>query len=333
MTADVTVITGGSAGVGLAVADRLAREGRPVVILARGKERLEQAATMLRSHGAPVLALSVDMTDAARVDAAADQIEREFGAIGAWVNNAMATVVAPADQISAADYAQVTAATYLSQVYGTLAALRHMKPRQRGNIIQISSILAYRAVPLQAPYCAAKFAVSGFTDALRAEFLADDVPINLSVVYLPAVNTPQFNWSRNLSGRRHLAPEPLYDPRVCAQAIQSAIDHPRREIWVGQRTLAMLAGQSLAPNVADHIVSGFKEDQLGEAEPKREGNLYAPADGPAAIDGPADANIISARGEILTSRHYAAAKLAMGGTLALLALRGMASFLKIWGGK
>lgn len=328
MRQDIAVVTGGSAGIGLATAALLARDGRDVVILARDSTRLEEAASRLRHHGGRVLALSVDMADAASVDAATQQIESDFGPITAWVNNAMSTIVAPADQISAADYARVTATTYLSQVHGTLAALRYMKPRGSGVIVQVSSILGYRAVPLQAPYCAAKFAVSGFTAALRAELIADALDIALSIVYLPAVNTPQFNWSRNQSGREHLAPEPLYDPRVCAEAIASAIDRPRREIWVGGRTLAISAGQALAPGWADHVASGMEEGQLGEPVEDREGNLYHPVPGPAAIDGPGQASVTTSAGHIWTSRHYAAAKLGLGAAVGSLAMLGLLTLPK-----
>lgn len=329
MKRDIVVVTGGSAGIGLATAERLVQDGRDVVILARGQPRLDEAASMLKNYGNRVLALSVDMADAAAVDAAAQHIEKDFGPIGAWVNNAMSTVVAPADRISAADYARVTATTYLSQVHGTLAALRYMKPRGRGSIVQVSSVLGYRAIPLQAPYCAAKFAVSGFTDSLRAELIADAIDIALSVVYLPAVNTPQFNWSRNLSGRRHLAPEPLYDPRVCAEAIAFAVDRPRREIWVGGRTLATAAAQAVAPGLADRAASGVVDDQLGEPVADRAGNLYAPVSGPAAIDGPGQASVTSSVGEILTSRDYAAAKLGLGAAFAMLVMLGLSALPKM----
>ncbi|KQO49777.1 short-chain dehydrogenase [Methylobacterium sp. Leaf86] len=319
--ARVAVVTGGSAGIGLATAEALARKGWSVAIVARDAERLKGAASLLQRYGGRVLTISADVADAAAVDAAADQVERNLGAIAAWVNNAMSTVVAPADQITAAEYARVTATTYLSQVHGTLAALRHMKPRGRGAIIQVSSGLAIRAAPLQAAYCGAKFAVSGFTDALRSELIADRVAVSLSVVYLPAVNTPQFGWSRNHTGRQQVAPDPVFDPHLCADAIVHAIEHPSREVWVGRSTLMMTLAQAVAPSYADRKASEMRDVQLGEPIPERIGNLDAPVLGPAAIDGRATDRVVSTRTEFFTSRQRDAFLLAAsGGVIALSAL-------------
>ncbi len=314
--AKTAVVTGGSAGIGLATAERLAKAGWQVAIIARDAARLDAARAMLAVHGMPILAISADVADPDAVDAAADRIERELGPIGAWVNNAMSTVVAPADRITPAEYQRVTATTYLSQVYGTLAALRHMKPRGRGAIVQVSSGLGIRAVPLQAAYCAAKFAVSGFTDALRAELIGDAVPVTLSVVYLPAVNTPQPGWARNHTGREQVLPDPLFDPRLCAEAIVSAIDDPQREIWVGRSTLKMAIAQALAPNFADRQASGFAEQQLGNATGSKTGNLDAPVPGPARIDGDATDRAISSRREFFTSRQRDMLKIGIGGGIA-----------------
>ncbi len=313
----VAVITGGSAGIGLATAERLARRRWSVAILARDEARLAEAAERLRRHGSPVLTHSVDIADAGAVDRAAERIERELGPVTAWINNAMSTVVAPADEITPEEYARVTATTYLGQVHGTLAALRRMKPRRRGSIVQVSSGLGFRAAPLQAAYCAAKFAVSGFTDALRAELIADSVHgIGLSVVYLPAVNTPQFGWARNRTGHEQNAPDPVYDPRLCAEAIAFAAEHPRREIWVGNSTAVMGIAQSLVPGYADHQVAGFKGAQLGDPALDKRGNLDEPVAGPAAIDGRFTDRVKTTRSQFYTSRQRDAAKL---GGLTLLA--------------
>lgn len=313
MTQKIAVVTGGSAGIGLATAQRLARAGWAVAIVARDAERLEEAASLLRREGGAVLAISADVADAHAIDGAAERIERELGPISAWINNAMSTVVAPADEISAAEYARVTATTYLGQVHGTLAALRYMKPRRRGTIVQISSVLGFRGVPLQAAYCAAKFAVSGFTDALRAELIADDLPIALSVVYLPAVNTPQFGWARNHSGRQQRAPAPIFDPRVCAEGIARAVAHPTREVWIGRGTPIMSLGQKLLPSFSDHKASAFKADQQGTPQAPRDGNLDEAVPGPATIDGPWQADISSPVGQIFTTRHRTGAMLALAG--------------------
>lgn len=314
--AGTAVVTGGSAGIGLATAERLAKDGYDVAIIARDETRLEEARVLLAAHGGRVLAISADVADAAAIDAAADRIERELGSIDAWINNAMSTVVAPADRISADEYARVTATTYLSQVHGTLAALRHMKPRGRGAIIQVSSGLGIRAVPLQAAYCAAKFAVSGFTDSLRAELIADEVPVTLTVVYLPAVNTPQPGWARNHTGHAQVLPDPLFDPRLCAEAITSALRKPTREIWVGRSTLQMAIAQALAPGFADRQASSFRENQLGEPIGDKRGNLDEPGTGSACIDGDAIDRAISNRHEYFTSRQRDLLKLGIGGGIA-----------------
>lgn len=319
------VVTGGSAGIGLATAQKLAREGWPVAIIARDQARLDEAAALLRKTGVPVLAISADMSDAAAVDAAAARIEAELGPIDAWVNNAMSTVVAPADMISAAEYARVTATTYLSTVHGTLAALRSMKTRRRGVIVQVSSGLAIRAAPLQAAYCGAKFAVSGFTDALRSELIADKVGVALSVVYLPAVNTPQFTWSRTRIGHEHVAPDPLYDPRLCAEAIASTIRTPQREVWVGRTSALMALTQTAAPTLADYKAASMQEAQKGAPMADRRGNLDEPVPGPAAIDGPWTRRTERTRSEFFTSAQRDLAKLgALGvvmlGSVALLPL-------------
>lgn len=309
------VVTGGSAGIGLAIADRLARDGWQVAIVARNTDRLEQARAMLAAHGPRVLAIAADVADAAAVDAAADQVERDLGPIHAWVNNAMSTVVAKADEITPAEYARVTATTYLSQVHGTLAALRHMKPRRAGAIVQISSGLAIRAVPMQAAYCAAKFAVSGFTDSLRAELIADGLPISLSVVYLPAVNTPQPSWARNHTGYAQVLPDPLFDPRLCAEAVASAIDVPQREIWVGRSTVKMAIGQALAPSFADRQAASFIDAQQGAPIGDKPGNLGEPVPGPARIDGDSTDRAITTRGEFFTSRQRDLLKAGVAGGL------------------
>lgn len=326
MSEKVAVVTGGSAGIGLASAQALVQDGWAVAIIARDEARLEQAAALLRAGGGRVLAISADVADAKAIDAAADRIENELGPIEAWVNNAMSTVIAAADKITAEEYARVTATTYLGQVHGTLAALRHMKRRDRGTIVQISSILGFRGVPLQAAYCAAKFAVSGFTDSLRAELIADKSAVTLSTIYLPAVNTPQFSWSRNHSGRKQLAPPPVYDPRICAKAVVQAIASPARELWVGPRSFAMAAGQAIAPAIADRMASSFEKDQMGAPASDRAGNLFKPVPGPARIDGPFRADVISPTGRIITSRTRTVLKVTLGlagGALALLGARSL----------
>ncbi len=299
----VAVVTGGTSGIGLATAHLFARRGWAVAVIARDPDRLRDTEAALVAYGRPVLAISADVADAEAVDAAAARIEREFGPIRAWVNNAMATIVNPADRITPAEYRRVTETTYLSQVYGTLAALRFMKPRNRGAIIQVSSGLAIRAAPLQAPYCAAKFAVTGFTDALRCELIHDRVAVSLSIVYLPAVNTPQFNWARNRTGHGQYAPDPVYDPRLCAEAIVSTAIEPQRDVWVGRSVLMMHAAQVIAPGFADAKAASMWDAQLTDAsQPDKAGNLFAPVPGPARIDGRFGDRTETTRSEYWTSR-------------------------------
>ena len=319
--ARVAVVTGGTAGIGLAAAHALAERGWSVAVIARDPDRLSAAERALAAYGQPVLAVSADVADPKAVDAAAARIESELGPIRAWVNNAMSTVVNPADQITPDEYRRVTETTYLSQVYGTLAALRYMKRRNRGAIIQVSSGLAVRAAPLQAPYCAAKFAVSGFTDALRCELLHDRVNVRLSVINLPAVNTPQFNWARNRTGHRQYAPDPVFDPRLCAAAIAYAVENPRREVWVGRSSMMMAAAQALAPALADRKAASMWSAQLSdETIPEMKGNLFEPVPGPVGIDGRFSGRTKASRSEFVTSRTR---DLVVGG-LAGLALIGLA---------
>jgi NAD(P)-dependent dehydrogenase (short-subunit alcohol dehydrogenase family) len=304
------VVTGGSAGIGLAIAERFARDGWQVAIVARQEARLRQASALLTAAGArKVLAISADVADVVAIDAAAARVEAELGPIAAWINNAMSTVVAPADRITAAEYERVTATTYLSQVHGTLAALRYMKPRGKGAIVQISSGLAERPAPLQAAYCAAKAAVTGFTDSLRAELIADGSAISLSVIYLPAVNTPQPTWARNRSGREQVLPNPLFDPRLCAESVLKAVERPQREFWVGRSTVIMALAQSLAPAFADGQAAKQIEAMSGGPAPEREGNLDAPGEGPAAIDGPSTDRAQAGRLQLFSSRQRDLVKL------------------------
>ncbi|WP_062218671.1 SDR family oxidoreductase [Aureimonas sp. D3] len=316
------VVTGASAGIGLAIAERFVRAGWRVALIARGAERLADAKRQLEAQGGTVLILPADVADAAAVDAAADRIVSQFGGIDAWVNNAMSTVVAPAWDITPDEYARVTATTYLSQIHGTLAALRVMRPARRGAIVQVSSGLALRSAPLQAAYCGAKAGVGGFTDSLRAELIAERSPVTLSVIYLPGVNTPQPTWARNKTGRAQVIPDPLFDPRLCAEAVYSAVCNPQREIWVGRSTWMMALAQRLAPGFADRKVAGMRQAQLGEPMAPCDGNLVEPGSGPARIDGPSTERAHRVRHEFLTRSQVDALKV---GALAGLFLAGAAA--------
>ena len=249
----IVAITGARAGVGRATAEEFASQGWDVALLARDPARLEEAAAELSErHGVRTLAVPADVADAEAVEAAAERIEAGLGPIEVWVNVAMATAFAPLADISAAEFRRATEVTYLGQVHGTMAALKRMRQRNRGTIVNVGSALSYRAVPLQAAYCGAKFAVRGFTDAVRCEILHDGLAVHLTMGHLPAVNTPQFDWALNRTGRQARPVPPVFQPEVAARAIYFSATHRRREVWVGFPTVgAILAnrirGCSTAP--------------------------------------------------------------------------------------
>ena len=251
----VVVITGGSAGVGRATARAFARSGYDVGLIAREADRLASAAAEVLALGCRALAVSLDVADAHGVEAAADRIEQELGPIDVWVNGALASTLAPVDQLPPEEIRRVTDVTYLGTVYGTQAALRRMRARDRGVIVQISSGLAYRSVPLQAAYCGAKAAVRGFTDALRCELLHDKSGVRISMVHLPAVNTPQFSWVRSRLPRAMQPLPPVYQPEIAARAILWVAEHERRELSVGWPTVLALLGQRIAPGLMDRYLA------------------------------------------------------------------------------
>ncbi len=300
----VAVVTGGTVGIGRAAAQLFARRGWSVGIIARDEERLRSTESELRAMGVSAFGVSADVADAPAVGLAADRIETELGPIQCWVNSAMATVVAPARDIAPDEYRRVTDVTYLGQVHGTLAALRLMTPRNRGRIIQISSGLGFRSAPLQSAYCGAKAAVRGFTDSLRAELIHDRIAIDLCVIYLPAVNTPQFDWARNHTGRAQYAPDPVFDPRLCAEAILFAAEHKRREIWVGRSVAGMGAAQRLSPHLADRLAARMWEGQLEDKEVAHpDGNLFDPVAGDPGVDGRFTGRVKPTMTEFWTSRQ------------------------------
>lgn len=251
----VVVICGSTAGVGRATAHRFAAAGYRVGLLARGEQALAATAEELTQLGATCLAISVDVADAQAVADAAQRMERELGPIGVWVNCAMVTVFSPIRLLSADEIHRVTDVTYLGTVHGTLAALELMAPRNRGVIIQVGSALAYRAIPLQAAYCAAKFAVRGFTDSLRCELLHDHSDIRVCMVQLPAINTPQFDWARNKLSKRVQPVPPIHDPDVAARAIFSVVKRTPRELWLGAASVKAIVGTCLMPGLLDRLMA------------------------------------------------------------------------------
>jgi NAD(P)-dependent dehydrogenase (short-subunit alcohol dehydrogenase family) len=282
------VVTGSSAGVGRATALEFARRGADVALLARGEERLQSAAREARAMGVDALPITVDVADAPAVEAAASRVESELGPIDVWVNGAMATIFAPVHQIEPEEFRRVTEVTYLGQVYGTLAALRRMRRRNRGTIVQIGSALSYRAIPLQSAYCAAKFAIRGFTDALRSELEHERSRIRLTMVQLPAVNTPQFDWARSRMPRKLQPVPPIFQPEAIAREIVRAAHEAPRELWIGGPAVKAIAAAMAAPAYADHVLAeqGYSNQMTSEpAEADRPDNLFEPPPGDPGAHG------------------------------------------------
>jgi NAD(P)-dependent dehydrogenase (short-subunit alcohol dehydrogenase family) len=284
----VVVVTGASAGVGRAVVREFARQGAHIGLIARGRERLEAAKRDVEELGGKALVLPVDVADARQVEDAAERTEREFGPIDIWVNDAMTTIFAPFLEITPEEFKRATEVTYLGQVYGTMAALKRMRSRNRGTIVQVGSALAYRSIPLQSAYCGAKHAIVGFTDSIRSELLHDQSNVHITAVMLPAMNTPQFSWCRTRLPRHPQPVPPIYQPEVAARAIVWAAQHKRREVYVGWPTVEAIYGQEVAPSFADHYLArhGFDSQQTSQpVSPERPDNLFEPVQGDYAAHG------------------------------------------------
>lgn len=253
----VVVLTGASAGVGRATARELAARGARLALLARAGEGLEAARAEAEATGTEAIAVPTDVADAQQVEAAAVRAEADLGPIDIWINDAMATIFARVWEIEPAEIRRATEVTYLGAVHGTISALRRMRPRDHGRIIQVGSALSYRGIPLQSAYCGAKHALRGFTDSLRCELLDERSQVGLTMVQLPGLNTPQFSWVRTRGIRRTPRPvPPVYEPEIAARGIVLAATsrRPRREVWVGGSTVATIIGNKLAPGVADRYL-------------------------------------------------------------------------------
>lgn len=318
------VVTGASAGVGRATAIAFAQKGWNVALIARGEEGLESAKRDVEAAGGHALVLPLDVADADAVFEGADQVVARWGSIDVWVNDAMVTIFAPVKEITPQEFRRVTEVTYLGQVHGTMAALKHMRSRNEGTIVQVGSALSYRAIPLQSAYCGAKFAIRGFTDALRSELKHERSGIRLTMVQLPAVNTPQFDWARSRMPRKLQPVPPIYQPEAIAKEIMRAAHEAPRELWIGRSALKAIFGTMLLPLLGDHILAseGYSGQMTKElAAPDRPDNLFEPVPSDPGAHGRFDR---SARPEVTAFdpvRLRAAIALAMiAGVAGLVAL-------------
>ena len=282
------VVTGASGGIGRASAIAFGARGDTVVLVARGQAGLDGAAEEVRRAGGTAIVMPCDVADADQISAVADRIEATVGEIDIWVNCAFTSIFAPFDHISPEEYRRVTEVSYLGYIYATMAVLKHMKPRDRGTIVQVGSALAYRGIPLQTAYCGAKHGLQGFHEALRCELLHDKSNVHVTMPQMPAVNTPQFSWVLSRLPRHAQPVPPIYQPEFAARGVLYAADHPhRREYWVGASTMGTLAANALAPGLLDRYLAktGFDAQQTRQPrDPDTPTNLWAPADGPEGTD-------------------------------------------------
>jgi NAD(P)-dependent dehydrogenase (short-subunit alcohol dehydrogenase family) len=281
------VVTGASAGIGRAVARQFGQAGANVALLARGHSGLKAAAAEIEKAGSRALVVPTDMADSQQVDAAAQTVESELGPIDIWVNVAFTSVFAPFHEITPDEFKHVTEVTYLGFVYGTMAALHRMRPRNAGAIVQVGSALGGRGIPLQSAYCGAKHAVNGFTESLRTELLHDHSNVHVTVVQMPAVNTPQFSWVLSRLPEHPQPVPPIYQPEIAARAVLFAAKHPQcKQFWVGASTVATLLGQRVAPRVLDRYLArtGYKSQQTDNLAPRTEPNIWQPRDDEPGAD-------------------------------------------------
>lgn len=324
MSDRVVVVTGASAGIGRATAIAFARRGDRVALLARGRKGLDAAAEDVRAAGGTPLVVPVDVADADAVEAAADRVEAEFGPIDVWCNVAFTTAFARFSDISADEWTRATAVTYFGFVNGTRAALKRMKPRDRGVVVQTGSALAYRGIPLQSVYCGAKHAIKGFTESVLTELKNEGSGVHITMVNAPGVNTPQFSWVLNRLPKRPQPVAPIYAPEVLGAAMVHASEHPRRRAWwVGIPTVYTILGEKVAPQFLDWYLarSGVKGQQTQhDAQPGDPVNLWDPVDGPDGRDFGAEGQFSDKQWhrdpQIWASRHHGALAAAVGGAAA-----------------
>src|SRR4051794_35197924 len=303
---ETVVVTGAAGGVGRATARAFGKLGCNVGLLARGVEGLEAAAREVAHEGGAALVLPADVVDAEAVERAAAAVEERFGPIDIWINCAMATIFSPFADLTPDEYRRATEVTYLGYVYGTMAALRRMKARNRGTIVQVGSALAYRAIPLQSVYCGAKFAIRGFTDSIRSELLHDKSLVHITMVQMPALTTPQFDWARNKTGQRPQPVPPIFQPELAAEAIVFAAHARRREIYVGKSAAQAIIANKFVPGLLDHYLAhqGYDGQLTDEpTPPDAPDNLYKPVPGDRGAHGRFDRRAQSWSTQFWLTRH------------------------------
>jgi len=319
----VVVITGASAGIGRATARRFARDGARIGLLARGRTGLEGAKRDVEEAGGHALVLPTDVSDPMAVDAAASAVEETFGPIDVWVNDAMVTIYAEFMDIEPDEFKRATEVCYLGTVWGTRAALQRMLPRDRGVVVQVCSALAYRGIPLQAPYCGAKHAVKGFTESVLTELMHQGSNVRISMVQLPGLNTPQFTWGRTKLPKQTQPVPPIFQPEIAADAIHFCSQNKRREIYVGSPTVKTIVGEKLAPWLLDRYLAktGYKSQQTDEPlDPEGHDNLFAPVEEDRGAHGPFDERARSRSLQVWLAKHRGVAALAGLGAAAAAAL-------------
>jgi len=322
------VVTGASAGVGRAAVRLFAKKGANVALIARGHDGLEGARREVEALGRRALVLPTDVADAAAVESAAERTEMELGPIDAWVNVAMVSVFSPFLEMTPEEFKRVTEVTYLGFVYGTMSALRRMHARGRGTIVQVGSALAYRSIPLQSAYCGAKHGIVGFTDSIRCELAHNHSKVHITVVHMPALNTPQFSWVKSRLPRKPQPVPPIFEPEVAAEAIVYAATHHRRELWVGGPTVQAIQGQKIIPGLLDKYLgkTGYDAQQYdGAADPNRPNNLWEPVAGDHGAHGDFDSRAHQRSWQLILDmnrRWIGLGLLAAGVTAAVLKNRG-----------
>jgi NAD(P)-dependent dehydrogenase (short-subunit alcohol dehydrogenase family) len=329
-TTRTVVITGASAGIGRATARLFAARGDKIGLLARGSAGLDGAVKDVHNAGGQPLPIAADVSDYRQVDAAAAEVERTFGPIDVWINVAFTSVFAPFHQISPEEYRRVTEVSYLGFVHGTMAALSRMRPRDAGTIVQVGSALGARAIPLQSAYCGAKHAINGFTESVRTELMHEHSKVHITVVQMPAVNTPQFSWVLSRLPRHPQPVPPIYQPEIAAQGVLFAADHPeRKQYWVGASTAATILGQKVAPALLDRYLAktGYSSQQTDQrVSADRPHNLWEPRDDDSGGDhgahGVFDDRALDHSAQLWLSQHarpavFAGAAATLVATLAL----------------